>query len=340
MKKSIFTLSCCALLAMSPAAVSAKEPGDIFKQNSLRLIVSAGAGGGYAVYAQTLGRHMGRHLPNRPNIVIQHMPGAGGLRATTFMANTAPKDGTHIALVHTTAPFAPLYGMSDQFDPRQFNWLGTISTASGLCVAWHESPIKTWDDLFTKEYVVGGTGAGSQMETIPRLVNALFGTNIKIISGYEGGNNVYLAMERGEVHGRCGGLISSIRSTRPDWFPKKLVSIPIQIALERHPDFPDIPAIVEFAKDDRTRQMMEFAFANQDMDRPVFAPPGVSPDTVKMLRDAFMATMKDPAFLEDANKQNIDIDPRDGDHLAKVMARTFALPKDIVDEVTMAMKGR
>ena len=180
------------------------------------------------------------------------MPGAGGIRAMIYLQNVAPKDGTTIGLVHSSVPFAPLYGIKGaNFDPRKMNWIGSINAATGICVSWTASGVTKWQDLFDKEYIVGGTGAGSQMETMPAMLNKLFGTKIKIVSGYKGGNDVYLAMERGEVQGRCGGLKSSIKSTRPDWFPKKKVSVPIQIALERDPEFPDSPAR------DRVRQGRE-----------------------------------------------------------------------------------
>ena len=151
------------------------------------------------------------------------------------------------------------------------NWIGSITSAFGICVSWATSGITRWEDMFEREFIVGGTGAGSQMETMPTMLNQLFGTKIKVVSGYKGGNDVYLAMERGEVHGRCGGLVSSIKSTRPDWFPQKKVAVPIQIALERDPEFPDSPALIEFAKDERTRQILELVLSPLEMDRPILA---------------------------------------------------------------------
>src|SRR5258707_5630609 len=142
-------------------------------------------------------------------------------------------------------------------DPRKMNWIGSINAISGICVAWASSNIRTWQDLFDKQFLVGSSGAGSQMETIPMMLNKLFGTKIKVIAGYKGGNEVYLAMERGEVHGRCGGLIFSIRSTRPDWFAQKKINVPIPIALERDPEFPHVPALGEFPEDARTQQNLQ-----------------------------------------------------------------------------------
>src|SRR5438105_10485195 len=220
-------------------------------------------------------------------------------------------------------------------------WVGSINAATGICVSWTASGITKWQDLFDKEFIVGGTGAGSQMETMPAMINKLFGTRIKIISGYRGGNDVYLAMERGEVHGRCGGLKSSIRSTRPDWFPTKKVSVPVQIALERDPEFADSPALVEFAKNERTKQILELILAPMGMDRPILAPPGTAPDKVAALRKAFHETMTDPAFVADAAKAHIDLDEVDGDKVARIVARAYGMPADVIKEAkdSMALTG-
>ena len=243
-----FTAFAAAMLALASGAASA-DPADFYKGKQINWILSAGAGGGYSAYALAFAPYFSTHIPGNPHIVVQNMPGAGGIRAMLYLQSVAPKDGTTIGLVHSSVPFAPLYGIKGaSFDPRQMNWIGSINAATGICVSWTASGITKWQDLFDKEFIVGGTGAGSQMETMPAMLNKLFGTHIKVISGYKGGNDVYLAMERGEVQGRCGGLISSIKSTRPDWFPQKKVSVPIQIATERDPEFPG------FAGPDRVRQ--------------------------------------------------------------------------------------
>ena len=187
---------------------------------------------------------------------------------------------------------------------------------------------------------IAAPGAGSQMETMPRLLNALFGTKIKIVSGYKGGNDVYLAMERGEVHGRCGGITTSIKATRPDWFPQKKVVVPIQIALERSKEYPNVPAVIEFAKDQRTRDILEFALAYQGMDRPVIAPPGVPGERIALLRKAFNATMKDKQFLAESEKQQLTVDAQTGESVARIVARSYAKPKDIVEAAAAGMSPR
>src|SRR5580692_5416025 len=286
-----FGLATLALALSVCSGARADSIADFYRGHSISLILSAGAGGGYASYAQAFAPYFGAHIPGNPNIVIRNMPGGGGIRAMLYLNSVAPKDGTTLGLVHSSVPFAPLYGTkAATFDPRVMNWIGSIDASTGICVSWRTSGIATWQDLLEKPFVVGGTGAGSQMETMPTMLNRLFGTKIKVISGYKGGNDVYLAMERGEVHGRCGGLISSIKSTRPDWFPQKKVSVPIQIALERDLEFPDSPALLEFAKDQRTKDVLELTLAPMGMDRPILAPPGTPKDIVAALRKAFHDT--------------------------------------------------
>src|SRR5580698_1489900 len=190
---------------------------DFYRGRTISWILSAGAGGGYASYALAFAPYFSAHIPGNPAIVIQNMPGGGGIRAMLYLDSVAPEDCTTLGLVHSSVPFAPIYGIkAASFDPRAMNWIGSIDASTGICVAWHESGIATWQDLLTKPFVVGGSGAGSQMETMPVMLDKLFGTRIKVISGYKGGNDIYLAMERGEIQGRCGGLISSINSTRPE----------------------------------------------------------------------------------------------------------------------------
>jgi tripartite-type tricarboxylate transporter receptor subunit TctC len=197
---------------------------------------------------------------------------------------------------------------------------------------------RPWQDLLEREFVVGGSGVGSQMETIPAMLNKLFGTRMKVISGYRGGNEIYLAMERGEVQGRCGGLVSSVNSTRPDWFAQRKVTVPIQVAPRRNPQFAQVPAIVELAQDERTRRILDLALAADDMDRPILAPPGVAPERVTALRAAFHAAMNDPEFIAQAAKQHLEIDEVAGETIAAIIERAYALPPDVVKAAQEAMQ--
>jgi tripartite-type tricarboxylate transporter receptor subunit TctC len=330
-----------ALLASAlclAAPTRAEDVAAFYHGRQVSWILSADAGGGYAAYARAFAPWFSEHIPGNPGIIIKHMPGGGGLRAMNWLAAVAPRDGETIGLVHSSVPFAPLYGIRGAaFDPRRMGWVGSLATSRGICVAWHTAGIATWQDMLAKQFIVGGSGAGSQMETLPALLNKLFGTRIKVISGYQGGNAIYLAMERGEVQGRCGGLVSSINATRPDWFASRQVTVPIQVAINRNAQFPDVPAIVELAKDDRTRDILRLALAAEDMDRPVLAPPGVPPERLAALRAAFHDAMTDPGFTAEAERQRLEIDEVAGERVAAIIAETFALPPDVVQAANEAM---
>jgi tripartite-type tricarboxylate transporter receptor subunit TctC len=311
---------------------------DFFKGRQISLVLSTGEGGGHTSYATVFANHFTNHIPGNPKIVIQYMPGAGGIKAMNYLYSVAPKDGATLGFVHASAPFAPLYGVAGaKFDSREMNWIGSLDSATGICVAWHTARVETWQDLFDKDYVVGGAGVGSEMETLPLMLNKLFNTKIKIVSGYRGGNEVFLAMERGEVKGRCGGLYSAINSTRPEWFAQKKVTIPVQFALTRDPRFPDTAAVGEYAKDEKTKHVLQLIFAPQEMDRPILAPPGVPPERVAALRAAFHATMQDPAFLAEAKRREIEVTDVSGERLAKIVRDAFALPPDVIQAANDAM---
>jgi tripartite-type tricarboxylate transporter receptor subunit TctC len=320
-----------ALVLVSGPVATGADADDFYKGRQISWILSADAGGGYASYARAFAPFLAEHIPGKPSIIIQHMPGAGGIRAMNYLDAVAPKDGSVIGLVHSSVPFAPLFGIKGaKFDPRRTNWIGSLDSNVAICIAWHASRINTWQDVLEKEFTVGGSGVGSQMETMPAMLNKLFGTRMKIISGYKGGNEIYLAMERGEVDGRCGGLVSSINSTRPDWFAQKKISVPMIVALRRSPLFPDVPAVAEFAKDERSRQILQLFVAPQSMDRPILAPPGVPAERIAVLRAAFHAAVNDPGFIAEATKQHLEVEEVSGDHVADILAAAYTLPADVV----------
>jgi tripartite-type tricarboxylate transporter receptor subunit TctC len=332
-----------AMLALALAigaaanAVAQTDEG-FYKNKTVHLVLSTGVGGGYAAYGRLMARYMEGHLPGKPNILVESMPGAGGLRAANFLTHQAPKDGTTIAIVHSAVPFAPLLGNKGaQFDATKITYLGSIDHSSGMCISWAASPIHSWDDLLHKEFLVGSSGAGSAMEVYPAILNKLFGTHIKVIAGYEGGSDIYLAMERGEVHGRCGSMVTAIKVTRPDWIPQKKFTVPIVIAPEPHPEFPDAPVIMSFVKDDRQRAVFELLFATQESDRPVLAPPGLPEPRVKELRKAFIDTMQDPGFRAEADKQLLTIDWVSGEKLQATIDHVYGLPPEIVAYAREAM---
>src|SRR5262244_1391286 len=303
-------------LFLASAPAYAQEP--FYRGKTIRIVISTGVAGGYAEYARVIAEHMGRHIAGNPGFIVQSMPGAGGLQAANYLFIQAPQDGTTIGIVHSSVPLAPLWGSKGvRFDTLKFNWLGSLDRVDGMCISWSASPIKTWADILTKEMTVGSSGAGSQMETYPAILNKLFGTKIKVIAGYKDGVAVYIAMERGELDGRCGGQLTVIKSTRPHWLTEHKIAVPILIAQKRSPEFPDTPTVLEFVKDEPTRQQLDLVMLTQGLDRPVMLPPGVPAERVRELRAAFDATMADPAFRADIERRNLHIDPVPGEEMAK-----------------------
>jgi tripartite-type tricarboxylate transporter receptor subunit TctC len=334
------SLPAATMLAVGLCAWHAEAQDDFYKGKTITFVLSTGPGGGYAAYGRLLAPHLVDHLAGKPNIIVQSMPGAGGLRATNFLYAQAPKDGTTIGLIHSTAVLAPVYGTkAAHFDSRKFNWLGSMSSASGICISWHTSPIKTWQDMLDREFIVGSSGVGSQMEVLPMMINQLFGTKMKVISGYKDGISVFLGMERGEVEGRCGGLLTPLKLTHPDWIPDKKVNVPIAIATKRLAIFPDTPSIMEFAKDDQTRMVLQLVFAPQQFDRPILSPPGLPEARVKELRTAFEAAMNSPELKADAEKLHLDIDLVTGEEMLKLIDMAYAVPPEIVEVAKAAMSN-
>jgi tripartite-type tricarboxylate transporter receptor subunit TctC len=339
MRLPSIAVATCLASCLTSAPTGAQEP--FYRGKTIRIVISTGVAGGYAEYARVIAEHMGRHIAGNPGFIVQSMPGAGGLLAANYLFTQAPQDGTTIGIVHSSVPLAPLWGSKGvRFDTLKFNWLGSLDRVDGMCISWNASPIKTWADMLSKEMTVGSSGAGSQMETYPAILNKLFGTKIKVIAGYKDGVAVYIAMERGELDGRCGGQLTVIKSTRPHWLTERKIQVPILIAQKRSPEFPDTPTVMEFVRDEPTRQQLDLVMLTQSLDRPVMLPPGVPAERVKELRAAFDATMADPAFRADIERRNLHIDPVRGEEMAKAFERAFALPPEIIAGAREMMAGR
>jgi tripartite-type tricarboxylate transporter receptor subunit TctC len=338
--RRLFAILSIVAAASAPVATSAQDAAPFFKGKTIRIVIGVGVGGGYADYARLLAEHMGRHLAGAPQIIVQTMPGAGGLLAANWLYAQAPQDGTVIGIVTSAVPLAPLWGKSGaRFETLKFNWLGTLDTADAVCFSWHASPIKTWADMLSRKFTVGSNGAGSPQEAYPAMLNKLFGTRIKVIGGYKGGGDIDLAIERGEIDGRCGGHFWALKALHPDWWAERKVAVPILIAEKRSPELPDTPAIMEFVKDDATRAQLDLVLVAQNLYRPVLLPPGVPPARVQELRDAFDATLADKAFRADAEKRKLNVDPVRGEDMARQLARAFAFPPDVVAAVRDIMGG-
>ncbi len=331
MRKSCFPailLSVCVLIG-GPAL--ADSVSDFYKGKAITLYVGYSPGGGYDTYARTVARHIGKHIPGNPDIVVKNRPGAGSMKLANEIYNILPKDGTALAIIGRGQIMEPLFGTKEaKFDPSKYLWLGSANNEVSVCVSWHKTPIKTYKDLLSQQMIVGGTGPGADTDTFPRVMNNLLGTKLKLVTGYPGGNDVLLAMERGEVQGRCGYSWSSAKSRKAKWLKEKKMRVLVQMSTAKHPDLPDVPFIMDLAKSDYDRKVMQLIFARQAWGRPFVGPPGVPADRAKALKAAFMATMKDPAFLADAKKQRLEVAPISGDEVKKLVAEIYNAPKELI----------
>jgi len=329
---AIFSL----LLLTTP--VAAQPGGDTFAAKSVAMIIGFGPGGGYDLWGRTVGRHIGRHLPGAPTVIPQNMPGAGSYAAASYIFNIAPKDGSVLGIIARDAALGPLSGATGaRFDPTRLSWIGTPTKETNVCVAYHTSQVKSVLDLYDKQLIVGDTGPGTGTRSYPKALNELLGMKFKLVGGFPASSDVFLAMERGEVEGICESL-DSIKIRRPDWIPTRKISILFQGGAEPNPELDGVPFVLDLALTGEQRQALEFLYAGQGIGRPFVAPPDLPPDRLKMLRDAFKATMTDPAFVAEAQKSKLDLEPEDGEHLAVLIAKIYATPKPIVDKITGMIK--
>jgi tripartite-type tricarboxylate transporter receptor subunit TctC len=319
------------LLAAFPSATArAQSAADFYKGKTVDLQIGYSVGGGYDLYARLIARHLGTHIPGNPTVVPKNMEGAGSLRLANWLYSAAPRDGSVIGATSRGAPFDPLLDEKGaQFDASKFSWIGSANNEVSVCVALQTSGITRFDELYTKPLTIGSTGAGDDTYQFPAVINAVLGTKFKIVTGYPGGNDVSLALERGEVQGRCGWSWSSIKATRPDWIADKKIVVLVQMSLSKHPDLPDVPLIMDLAKTDEQRQIFKLIFARQVMGRPYLAPPGLPADRLAALRQAFADTMADKDFLSDTEQNKFEINPVSGEQLETLVKEIYATPPDV-----------
>jgi tripartite-type tricarboxylate transporter receptor subunit TctC len=326
-------LSAVALLGAGLAATAA-DVADFYRGKNLRIYVGYGPGTGYDVYARLLGRHLPKHLPGHPGVIIQNMPGAASLTMTNYLYNVAARDGSAIGLPARNLFVEPLFGNDNaRFDARKFNWLGSMSTDVALCFTWHNSGIATIQDAMKREVLVGSSGVNSGSYIFPQILNAMIGTRFKVVMGYPDSAAVGIAMERGEVAGYCSFTWASIKSARPKWVEDKQINILLQLTIRKHAELASVPLVMDFAPDEPARQAFSLMFADQEMGRPVVAPPDVPADRVAALRQAFEATMKDDEFRTEAGRSGIEISPIDAKAVEQVLADIYATPKSVIDKV-------
>lgn len=338
MKRELITTVTAVAIAMMVGVAIASNPAradpveEFYRGKTIELFIGYSAGGGYDGYARLLARHMGRHIPGNPTIVAVNMPGAGSLVAANYLFNAAATDGTAFGTFGRGIAMAPLLTGDEgiEFEAAQFNWIGSLNNEVSTCVSWHDSPVKTWEDLQDNQLVLAGSGSRSDDDAFPAVLRNVLGADLQVISGYPGNSERLLAMERGEVDGVCGWSWSSAKSRRPEWIEDRKVNILIQMALEQHPDLPDVPLVMDLAETDEQRQILTLIFARQTMGRPFATSPEVPEERVRALREAFQATVRDPEFLAEASRAKLEINQVSGEVIDALLRTVYRTPDEIV----------
>ncbi len=326
-----------ATFLLAAGNVQAQGVAGFYKGKTVTLWVGYSPGGGYDVYARTFARHWAKHLPGSPDFVVKNRPGAGSLLLANELYNILPKDGTAIGVIGRGIPQEKIYGNDlARFEPSKFTWIGSANNEVSICVAMAKSGITQFQELKTRGMIVGGTGEGADTDTFPKALNKVLGTRLKLVTGYPGGNEILLAMERGEVDGRCGYSWSSAISSHAHWLKEKKMHVLVQIATEKHPDMPNVPLVLDLAESAEDKQVLEFIFAPQAWGRPFLAPPGIPADRVKALQDSFMAVTKDPAFIAEVTKMKLEINPISGPEIARLIAKQQSASPAIIKRAKAA----
>ncbi len=335
--------ACTALVATVTApTVAADGELDFYRGKQIRIVVSTDAGGAYDTYARLLAQIIREHIPGDPTIIVQNMPGAGGIKTANYIYTTAPRDGTVIAATHTGTPFAALTSPdAASFDAEKLSWIGSITGDPYVGYVWHTAPIKTLEDTKTTELILGGTTAGSLGNDLVVVARDILGLKLKLVSGYKGSNDVKLAMERGEVQGTFANAWSSLRTAEPEWLKDGKIRVIVQHGFRKLPDLPDVPRLLDFATNDADRQALVFMLARQQAAKPYFAPPGVPAERLAILRRAFDETVRDPKFVEMATKAGLSLaDPMTGDELAALVANVAKTSPAVIQRVNRILAGK
>lgn len=327
--RRLLLASLFSLLAVVAALADPVE--DFYKGRQVRFVIGSNTGGAYDFYGRLLANHIGRHIPGNPVVVATNMPGASGVQSANYLFQIAPKDGSTIGLFNQSmVQRQMLEPESVRFDGGGFNWLGAMTTTTNVFITWHASGVKTLADARTKDVMMGALSSDGGNSIYPLLLNKFLGTRFKVVLGYQGGNTIQLAMERGEVDGRAAVVWSGLKSGWPQWVALKKVNILVQIGLKKEPDLPDVPLLLDLAKTPMEEAIFRFVSSDSAMGFPSLVPPGVPPERVEALRQAFEATVADPVFLADADKRGLPIRPVSGADVQKVANSLIATPKDVI----------
>jgi tripartite-type tricarboxylate transporter receptor subunit TctC len=330
----------CALAGALLATTGAAAQEDFYRGKTVTFIIGFGPGGGYDLYARVLGRHITNHIPGKPHVITQNLEGAGSVRAANFVYNTAPRDGTAIAAVNQNMPMYQLLGgKAAQFEAAKLAWIGSMGGSNGLLYTWHTSKTKTIDDAKKNIVMLGGTGTNSDSHIFPTLINNLLGTKFKVVNGYSGGSKeVHLALERGEVEGRGGNAWASMKSSNREWLEQKKVTMLVQIGLEREPELPDVPLLLDLVTSETDRKIVELVSLPTFLGYAHWVSPEVPAERIAILRRAYNATMKDPAFLADTQKLDMMLRPTTGEELTAIVKRVASTPPDILKRAAQVLE--
>lgn len=338
MKK--FLLAVGLLFATSAIASAQEDVAAFYKGKTVRMIVGIGVGSGYDVNARLLARHLGNHIPGNPTIIVQNQPGAGSVTMTNQLYTAGPFDGTAIGAAFAGMPTIPLLqSTAVHFDPTKLNWLGNTNRETHVAYVWHTVPIRSLAEVKSKELIMGAQAPGSSQVDFPLVANALFGYKFKVVTGYQSTAKINLALESGEVHGLIAAW-TTLKTLSSQWLTEKKIRIIAQWALRKNPELPDVPSMLDLASTDAERDALRLVMARLDIGRPFLLPPNVPADRVRALRRAFDATMKDPAFLAEADKLKVDIDPMTGEQLATFVEQVFRTPAETVKRVRTALETK
>ena len=340
MRRGMIAAALAAGLLASPAAAQ-DDAAAFYRGKTVRIVVGVAVGSGYDINARLLARYLPAHLPGNPVVIVQNQPGAGSLTMTNQLYAAGPFDGTVIGASFNGVPTAPLLQPAGaRFDPVKLNWIGSTNRESQVTYLWHTAPAQRLADLATTEVIVGAQAPGSTQYDFPLLANHLFGFKFKIITGYESTPKIHLAMERGELHGNGATNWSTLKALNASWIADKKVRVIAQWGLAKHPELPDVPLMLDVAQTDADRAALRLAVARLEYGRPFFMPPGVPPERVAAVRRAFDATVQDPAYLAEAEKLKIDVDPLSGEEVARLVEQVAHTADDTVARVRTALEHR
>lgn len=321
-----------ALAMLAPLTASAADPiADFYKGKQIRLIMGFDTGGGDDAYGRLLTRHMPKYIPGEPIIVPQNMPSAGSLTAANTIYNTSPRDGTVFGMTHRFVPLMPLLQVKGpQFDPLKFTYIGSMNREIGLCIAMKSAGFKSMDDMKTREFVAGTTGAGAELTNFYATISNMLGVKIRVIKGYKSSSEVNLAMEKGEIQGRCGASYSSIKTAKPDFLTEHKVDLLLQLGLRKDPELSDVPLLGDLVKTSEDRTALTLLLGPSDMGRPFMAPPALPEDRTSALRTAFDRALKDADLVKEAAALRLDVNPVSGAEMQERIAAFYKAPAAVV----------